>query len=62
MEHSTHFFYLLDNRHNHGLEKIINVDQLFDEIDGSLDDFFGGLELEVDPKLVSNTLALIKEL
>jgi hypothetical protein len=63
MEHSTHLFYLLDHRHNYyHLGKIIDVDQLYDEIDGSLDELFGGLELEVDPILVSKTLALVEKL
>ena len=39
--------------------KVVEIDKLLEGIDTSLEELFKGIEINVDPKLVSRTLALV---
>lgn len=53
-------FYINDSLNYPG-EKIVEIDKLLEDIDSSLDEFLGNIEINVSSELVSKTLALVKE-
>jgi hypothetical protein len=61
MEQCSTLVYIIDNL-SKPLEECVNICQLFDEVDTSLDKIFKGAEIEVGPDLVSKTLAKIRAL
>lgn len=42
-------------------EQIVEIDNVLDDIEASLDNFFKGLEINVSSELVSRTLALVEK-
>jgi hypothetical protein len=51
--------YFINNQHVLS-ERILDFGLYCNEIDAELDQLFGGIEIEIDPKVVKKTLALIK--
>ena len=51
--------YLINNQ-RFIFERIVDIGQFCTEIDVDLQKVFGGIELEVDPKVVQKTLSKIK--
>jgi len=51
--------YLINNQHSTS-ERIVDIGQFCTELDADLQKVFGGIELEVNPKVVQKTISRIK--
>ena len=59
MGKSSTLIYFINNQHLIS-ERIVNIGELCTTIDADLQKVFGGVEIEINPKIVQKTISKIK--